>query len=156
MVTIAYPTLPEGGRLVCGPMPRRPFPQAVAELVEAGIGVVACLLEDREFPRELVEAYTAAGLEVVRFPLPDYGPPADVDAASAFVTDLLRRLHDRQAVYLHCFAGVGRTGTVLACLLKSSGAPGDPVRLVREIYDRRAVESGEQQRFVRHFAPRTP
>jgi protein-tyrosine phosphatase len=67
--------------------------------------------------------------------------------------DLLLRLDRRETVYLHCFAGIGRTGMVLACLLKKAGAVDDPVRLVRTIYDPRALETEEQQRFARAYAP---
>jgi len=153
VVTITHPALPPEGRLICGPRPPRPFRDGVAALADHGVSTIACLLADHEMPAELVAAYETAALELVRFQIPDLGRPANADALSAFLDDLLLRLRRRETIYLHCFAGIGRTGTVLACLLKAAGAAGDPVRLVRAIYDARAVETEEQQRFARAFVP---
>jgi protein-tyrosine phosphatase len=104
-------------------------------------------------PHELVAAYETAAVEILRFPIADFGRPSDVEGFAALLDELLLRLEQRETVYVHCYAGIGRTGTVLACLLKRAGATGDPVRLVRAIYDPRALETDEQQRFARAFAP---
>jgi protein-tyrosine phosphatase len=152
MVTIVHPVLPAEGRLLCGPRPSRPFRAGVAELIEAGVGTVACLLDDPEMSAELRAAYETSAVEVVRHPIPDFGRPTDRDALVAFVDDLLDRLRRGETIYLHCRAGIGRTGTVLACLLRRAGAVDDPVTLVRAIYDPRALETEEQQRFARAFA----
>lgn len=153
MVTIVYPALPAEGRLLCGPRPARPFNAGVAELIDAGVDTIACLLDDREMPADLRAAYETSAVEIVRHPIPDFGRPADRDALAAFIDDLLGRLRRGATIYLHCRAGIGRTGTVLACLLKRAGAVDDPVTLVRAIYDPRALETEEQQRFARAFAP---
>ncbi len=122
-------------------------------MTDLGVSTVACLLADHEMPAELVAAYETAALELLRFQIPDFGRPASAEALSAFLDELLDRPRRRETIYLHCFAGLGRTGTVLACLLKAAGAPGDPVGLVRAIYDTRALETEEQQRFARAFVP---
>ncbi len=153
MVTIVHPTLPAEGRLICGARPSRPFRSGVAALIDAGVCTIACLLDDHEMPPELVAAYEASALEIVRLAIPDFGRPTNADRLSLFLDDLLARLRRRETIYLHCFAGIGRTGTVLACLLKTAGAADDPVALVRAIYDPRALETEEQQRFARAFVP---
>jgi protein-tyrosine phosphatase len=152
VVTIVHPALPPEGRLICGPRPSRPFREDVDALVELGVSTIACLLDDHEMPRELAAAYETSALEVLHFAIPDFGRPPDVNSLSAFLDELLGRLRRRETIYLHCFAGLGRTGTVLACLLKTAGAVEDPVGLVRSIYDPRALETEEQQRFARAFA----
>ena len=40
-----------------------------------------------------------------------------VDETSTEVFDLVRRVHDGEGIYIHCWGGRGRTGIVAACLL---------------------------------------
>lgn len=82
---------------------------------------------------------------------PDFGLPTDrADAADAFAEALARSRAERVAV--SCGGGRGRTGTALACLAVLDGAdPAEAVALVRRGYDRRAVETPWQARYVRRF-----
>jgi hypothetical protein len=83
---------------------------------------------------------------------PDFRLPSDPDAAVA----ALRVAHERSAterVELACLGGVGRTGTALAVLAVLSGVtPGDALAWVREHYDRHAVETPFQRRWIRRLA----
>ena len=55
-------------------------------------------------------------------------------------------------VEIACGGGRGRTGTALACLAIIDGVPpGDAVAFVRRGYDRRAVETPWQRRYVERF-----
>ncbi|NJC86310.1 protein-tyrosine phosphatase family protein [Planosporangium mesophilum] len=83
----------------------------------------------------------------------DFSLPADrLDAV-----DALReawRLAETERVEVACGGGRGRTGTALACLAVLDGAPAtEAVAFVREHYDRRAVETPGQRRYVARFAP---
>ncbi|MFI5491784.1 protein phosphatase [Actinoplanes sp. NPDC051859] len=84
---------------------------------------------------------------------PDFRLPTDRDLAAA----TLRELWDRSAVQrveVACGGGRGRTGTALACLAVLDGvAPPDAIDYVRERYDRYAVETPWQRRYVRAFSP---
>src|SRR5262245_6016798 len=84
------------------------------------VSTVAYLLADHKMPAELITAYETAALEILRFQIPDLGRPASAEELSAFLDELLLRLGRHETIYLHCFAGLGRTGTVLACLLKTA------------------------------------
>jgi protein-tyrosine phosphatase len=68
----------------------------------------------------------------------------------------LIEIRDRAAqerVEIACGGGRGRTGTALACLAVLDGVPADEaVAYVRKHYDRRAVETPWQRRFVEHLA----
>ncbi|MEE1752069.1 protein-tyrosine phosphatase family protein [Streptomyces sp. SP18CS02] len=58
----------------------------------------------------------------------------------------------RERVEFACGGGRGRTGTALACLAVLDGVPADEaVEYVRRHYDRRAVETPWQRRYVRDF-----
>ncbi|MGW0081398.1 protein-tyrosine phosphatase family protein [Streptomyces sp. NPDC003393] len=84
---------------------------------------------------------------------PDFRLPADRTAARALLAEVWRRTATER-VELACGGGRGRTGTALACLAVLDGVPpGEAVAYVREHYDRHAVETPWQKRYVRHFAP---
>ena len=136
-------------------MPPPPYTDSAATLRAAGVTTVACLLDRNELPAALETAYAGAGLRLLHFPVPDMGVPRDADAFAAFLRDLLDRLAAGETIYVHCFAGLGRTGTALACLLMLVGeSAATAVAAVRETYRHEAVESGGQRRFVEAFGAR--
>ena len=79
---------------------------------------------------------------------PDFRLPADRDHALA----VLREVHERcgdERVELACRGGRGRTGTALAVLAVLDGVPApEAVAWVRSHYDRHAVETRGQRRWV--------
>lgn len=84
---------------------------------------------DRLEPYEgVVEAVTKARRLDIRhlpFPIPDLGV---VDAREYDkVTNLIEEGLDRGGVYVHCWGGVGRTGTVIGCLLADQGLTYDAI-----------------------------
>lgn len=82
---------------------------------------------------------------------PDFRLPADRPAARATLAQAWRRAATER-VEVACGGGRGRTGTALACLAVLDGVPPErAVQFVREHYDRRAVETRRQARFVRQF-----
>ncbi|WP_103353039.1 protein-tyrosine phosphatase family protein [Amycolatopsis sp. CA-128772] len=68
----------------------------------------------------------------------------------------IKALHERaktETVEVACYGGVGRTGTVMACLATLSGVPAEEaVAWVRANYHERAVETPWQRRWVSWFA----
>nr|BFD84949.1 protein-tyrosine phosphatase family protein [Streptomyces sp. Xyl84] len=84
---------------------------------------------------------------------PDFRLPADRAAARDVYARALRRTATDRVEFA-CAGGRGRTGTALACLAVLDGVPpGEAVAYVREHYDRHAVETPWQARYVRGFAP---
>ncbi|GAA2818576.1 protein phosphatase [Kitasatospora sp. CM 4170] len=82
---------------------------------------------------------------------PDFRLPADRVEAAKALRDAWER-SARQRVEVGCAGGRGRTGTALACLAVLDGVPaGEAVAYVREHYDRHAVETPWQRRFVERF-----
>ena len=82
---------------------------------------------------------------------PDFRLPADHAEARAVLTEVWRRAAGER-VELACGGGRGRTGTALACLAVLDGVPAaEAVAYVRAHYDRRAVETPWQRRYVRRF-----
>lgn len=59
-----------------------------------------------------------------RFPIRDMGTP-DADQMAAIQEQLAGYLAAGEVVYVHCFGGIGRTGTVVGCYLVEQGMGGD-------------------------------
>ena len=82
---------------------------------------------------------------------PDFQLPADRDDARAALVEAWER-SGAERVEVACAGGRGRTGTALACIAVLDGvAPAEAVEFVRRHYDRHAVETPWQRRFVRRF-----
>ncbi|EPD59725.1 protein-tyrosine phosphatase family protein [Streptomyces sp. HGB0020] len=82
---------------------------------------------------------------------PDFRLPADRSEARAALTEAWERAAGER-VEIACGGGRGRTGTALACLAVLDGVPAEEaVDFVRSHYDRRAVETPWQKRYVRRF-----
>ncbi|PFG39855.1 hypothetical protein ATJ97_2373 [Georgenia soli] len=86
----------------------------------------------------------------------DFLVPADRANAVDALHEVWRRAPG-ECVEIVCDGGRGRTGTALACLAVLDGtSPDNAVRLIRERYDRRAVETPWQRRFVQDLARTAP
>lgn len=83
----------------------------------------------------------------------DFGLPSDEGELFGARVDVRRRLGEGELVEVACWGGIGRTGTVLACLAVLAGVPGgSAVSWVRRHYHPAAVETRAQEDLVTRFA----
>ncbi len=128
------------GSLWLGAMPgrQRAWSDFESQARQRRLSLVVCLTP-REEMAELSPAYSAAvndGTVPFRWlnvPMPNFGVPQDRDRFRSEVRDIAHALERGEAVMLHCAAGLGRTGSTAACVLKSLGlSTEDALQRVRD------------------------
>lgn len=125
-------------------------PQAAEDLNwlrQQGVEVLVSLTEE-PLPRGWVNE---AGLMVVNVPVPDMEAPTLRQLEHAVQT-IAKANASGLAVAVHCDAGLGRTGTILAAYFVHQGlAPREAVAKVRQIRPG-SIETVEQERVLETFA----
>ena len=84
-------------------------------------------------------------------PVPDFTPP-NLDQIQRMVEFIDQQTAEQRPVVVSCYAGIGRTGTVLACYLVHRGATAvDAINRVRELRPG-SVQTPEQEAAVLQYA----
>jgi len=97
--------------------------------------------------RELGEGLTRYSHEI-----PDLGVPTSPEVMRGILNRLRSELEAGRTCYVHCWGGVGRTGTVIGCWLKESGL--DAKAALDEVQRRYAAGMEKVARHPR--SPQTP
>src|SRR5256885_9372107 len=120
----SYWVLP--GRLLAGEHPGGSTAAAtrarLGRLLEAGVSCFIDLTQPDELPP--YDAHLPPHVDYFRIPVPDHGIPARPGHMGERPDRLRDALRPGRVVYLHCRAGIGRTGTVVGCLLAENGLSG--------------------------------
>lgn len=101
--------------------PSKYVPEWIAYMKNQGIERVVCLLDDRQlayYEPSLIESYDAAfPIATVSVKIEDYSVPTDAHLRQA-LSALAEAFDNKQRVVVHCSAGMGRTGAILAAWLR--------------------------------------
>ena len=96
----------------------------VLKIKQYSINCILILTESSEFIKyagtDLERFYVNLGLEVIHRPIPDFLIPKQPDMIRN-IKDLLWRLAEGKNCLVHCAGGNGRTGMVVAALVKNLG-----------------------------------
>ena len=158
------------GRFAAGEYPGAKSPDEAAArlrtLLQAGIDHFVDLTE----PADRLEPYAAIALEEARrlganiaherHPITDLSVPRSPDEMTAILDAIDGALGAGRTVYLHCWGGVGRTGTVVGCWLVRHGRTGDEALgqiaewwqdMEKAYRQPRSPETPEQHAYVREW-----
>lgn len=143
----------------------------VDALLGAGITYVIDLTSDDDpldpYEELLLERAAALGVSAVyaRRPVRDLGCPSAAEMR-AILDEIDAAIAEGHMVYVHCWGGVGRTGTAVGCHLVRRGLTGDAAleevaRLFRTMSERKlsehpqSPETDAQRTFVRSWTERS-
>eukprot|EP01127_Copromyxa_protea_P008436 TRINITY_DN1937_c0_g1_i2.p1 TRINITY_DN1937_c0_g1~~TRINITY_DN1937_c0_g1_i2.p1 ORF type:complete len:131 (-),score=16.02 TRINITY_DN1937_c0_g1_i2:50-442(-) len=122
-------------------------------MLEHKVDVVVVLNEAEEIMRylnkDMITEYGNHGMAVLHLPICDFGVPETPHGVLKIVRSIKKFLDHGLNVLVHCHAGIGRTGLVLAAFTKSyinTGSQG-PIEWLRETIVG-AVQTPEQRAFI--------
>lgn len=164
------------GRLLAGYYPGAPDPVEAAGklqvLFDVGIRCIVNLMEPDERDHRhggLFADYSGIFAEIaaeqqeavscLRFPVPDLQVP-DIDTMHRILDAIDAAIEAGRPVYVHCWSGIGRTGTAVGCCLIRRGlaAPETVVETIRRLregvdaqWSRPSPETRAQIDFVRSW-----
>jgi protein-tyrosine phosphatase len=133
------------------------LPSEMASLRVSGVDVLVSLqtpmemqsLGLKEEPRECERA----GMRFRWLPVVDHQVPSSQESMRRMVETLQAELAMGKTVAAHCFAGVGRSVVLVACLLCALGwTPAESVKAISEARGFCVPETDEQLRWVEEFA----
>ena len=115
-------------------------------LADAGVTLFVDLTQEGEL--EPYASLVVLPSRYVNRPIRDFSIPTREDL-TAILDEIDAEIDAGGVVYVHCWAGCGRTGVVVACWLVRHGA--DPDRALRRVADARGLgcpQTLEQRDFV--------
>jgi protein-tyrosine phosphatase len=133
-------------------------------MAECGIKTIINLMEAIETDHNNNPFYEYSlhtdqfGIETVRMPIRDLSVPSTEQ-----MIDILNKIDvchaESKAVYVHCWGGIGRTGTVVGCYMirHSYATPQNVLEMIEYItrttstYGRTSPETVEQIEFVQNW-----
>ena len=158
----------EPGRLLAGEYPGHfdgeSTHRRIDALIEAGFDTFIDLTRLDEllpYTQALFDEARAYGIEVkhYRFPIGDFGLPTP-EQMKSILDRMDESLQAGHKVYLHCWGGIGRTGTIAGCYLVRRGKTGEEAlnqlaqwwkNVPKSLYHPQSPETQQQADFIRNW-----
>ena len=159
----------EPGKLLAGEYPGQYTPdstrQRIDALLETGFDTFIDLTKPNEtipYFRILLEESKYYEVEVQHhnFPIGDFGLPTP-ETMTSILDTIDTALQNGRKIYLHCWGGIGRTGTTVGCYLVRRGMSGEEAltqlaewwrSVPKSQIHLRSPETYEQVQFIRNWA----
>lgn len=132
------------GQLLAGPFPDR----HIDALAGAGVTAIINLTEPHEGD---YTGYLPHTIAHYRHAIMDFRTPSP-QQITAILDQIDALLAQGETVYVHCWAGIGRTGTIIGCWLVRHGMDGDAALETLHARRGRYPETPEQREMVRTWA----
>lgn len=141
--------------------------QLIAIGIRTFVDLTASNDEMEPYEELLAELEQEMGVSLARFsmPIPDVGIPQSTEHMRSILSAIRTGIRQGTAVYIHCWGGIGRTGTVVGSWFRECGLGSDSaLERVQDLYSahmpkaksrehRRSPETREQMDYVRHWQP---
>jgi atypical dual specificity phosphatase len=125
----------------------QPLEQELQYLKAQHIRAIVSLTE-RQLDTTLLAQYD---MHYLHLPIRDFAPPT-LGQIERFVMFVDENLERKKGVVVHCQAGMGRTGTMLACYLVRQGhTPNESIYQIRSLRPG-SIESSEQEDIIFTYA----
>ena len=146
------------GRLLAGEYPRNLDEESsvhkIKALLQAGISVFIDLTE--EYDGLLPYGDMLDGAQYQRFPIRDVSVPSSTEEMRTILDNIDHYISFGRVVYVHCWGGIGRTGTVVGCWSARHGQEGQAAYdRLQELWRhnpksayRRSPETMEQKQYI--------
>jgi protein-tyrosine phosphatase len=139
---------PKGGPLLA---------EEISSFRNQGVDVLVSLLTEEEIEavglQQEADLCDQNGIEFISFPIPDRDVPPRDSRSARFFRTLLDRLADGKRVAIHCWAGIGRSGLVAACLLTAHEIPvKTAIRALSSARGGPVPDTEEQLKWISEFA----
>ncbi len=159
------------GKLLAGDYPRtldeESSREKLAQLTDAGVTAFIDLTEPNEptANREPMKPYACLlgdGISHDRFAIRDQCTPDSQSWTKQILDAIDNYMAAGETVYVHCWGGVGRTGTIIGCWLARHGESGDAaLKELAKLWKknpkskwRASPETLEQVQYVRDWKPK--
>ncbi|MYB21746.1 MAG: hypothetical protein F4066_04565 [Chloroflexi bacterium] len=103
--------------------------QKLQPILDSGVDVFVDLTQASEL--KPYEHLLPEGVKHIRFPIRDVSVPRDRSEMTAILDWIDAELELGNQIYVHCWGGHGRTGTVVGCWLRRRGR--DPQQAIDEL-----------------------
>ena len=125
-----------------------------------GVTMLISLIEDSEYEELGIDGMWSdcyeVGIDNTKHEIPDQGVPSQMNAFRFMLSKAIEKLQKGKKVVVHCKGGLGRAGTVAACLIIAATdgkvSAEDAMTLVRMSRGPQAIENATQEGFIHRFA----